>query len=336
MTRLARIVLATTLGPCILLSTACDTKSASSRPAGGLRVAMMPKLVGIDYFNACEKGGRQAAAELGITFHYDGPPTNSTEEQSRMINTWIASGRYDVFVVAPNDPDQIAPVLKKARQRGIHVLTYDADAAPDARAYFVNMCTYRDVAVALIDLLAKHVGPDARYVTITGSLTAANQRHWVDEMESYRKSKYPKMQNLLPRPIPSGEDQARATQATTALLKAHPTVQAIFGMTSQALPGAAEAVRAQGVADRVFVTGVSTPKTMRSYVDDGTVKEFVLWSPVDLGYLAVHAAKLIHEGKLTGDTIQAGRLGTIAITGDEILLGKPINFTKENIADYDF
>ena len=30
-----------------------------------IRIGMMPKLVGIDYFNACEQGARAAAAELG-------------------------------------------------------------------------------------------------------------------------------------------------------------------------------------------------------------------------------------------------------------------------------
>ena len=35
-------------------------------------------------------------------------------------------------------------------------------------------------------------------------------------------------------------------------------------------------------------------------------------------------------------SIDAGRLGTIAIAGDQILLGKPFVFTKENVDGFDF
>jgi rhamnose transport system substrate-binding protein len=62
----------------------------------------------------------------------------------------------------------------------------------------------------------------------------------------------------------------------------------------------------------------------------------VLWSPVDLGYLTVYAAKLLAEGNLEGESIQAGRLGEIEIRGTEVLLGDPIVFDKDNIDDYDF
>ena len=58
----------------------------------------------------------------------------------------------------------------------------------------------------------------------------------------------------------------------------------------------------------------------------------------DLGYLTVLAAQALHKGQLKpGDKqMKAGRLGTIEIQGDNILLGKPFIFTKENIDQFDF
>jgi rhamnose transport system substrate-binding protein len=66
------------------------------------------------------------------------------------------------------------------------------------------------------------------------------------------------------------------------------------------------------------------------------VKKFALWSPVDLGYLTMHVAKLVAEGKMHEGTISAGRLGNIKVTGKEVLLGDPVVFTKENIDQYHF
>ena len=312
-----------------------DGGAKSGSSTATIRIGMMPKLVGIDYFNACEKGAREAAAELGVTLIYDGPSGNNPEQQTRMLDTWIAK-KYDVIAVAPNDPDQIAPVLKKARSRGISVLTFDADAAPDARDYFINMATYTDIATTLMDIMAEGIGPEGKYIILTGSLTAANQVVWIREMEKYRKAKYPKMVNVSPDPKPTEEDQALATRVATDVLKSYPDVQGMFGMTSVALPGAAEALRTQKAADRVFLTGLSTPKGMRSYVHDATVKKFVLWNAVDLGYLTVYAAKMLKEGKLTEGTIDAGRLGKIAVGDGEVLLGKPLVFDKSNIDKFDF
>jgi ABC-type sugar transport system substrate-binding protein len=241
-----------------------------------------------------------------------------------------------MIAVAPNDPDQIAPVLKKSRDRGIGVLTFDADAAPDARDFFVNQATYTDIGVTLMDIMAEAIGPEGKYIILTGSLTAANQVLWIREMEKHRQAKYPKMVNLSELPKPTEEDQALATRVATDVLKSYPDVQGMFGMTSVALPGAAEALRTQKAADRVYLTGLSTPKGMRSYVHDDTVKKFVLWNAVDLGYLTVHAAKLFKEGKLTDGTIQAGRLGEITVRDGEVLLGKPVTFDKSNVDAFDF
>ena len=134
-----------------------------------------------------------------------------------------------------------------------------------------------------------------------------------------------------------GEDREKGISKAKALIQANPDLKGIIGLTSVAVPAAAEAVRQEDKKGKIKVTGVSTPKDMRDYVKDGTVNSVILWNPVDLGYLTVHVAYLLHQGKMpeTG-TIQAGRLGTITVKDREVLLGKPIRFTKDNIDNYDF
>ena len=89
----------------------------------------------------------------------------------------------------------------------------------------------------------------------------------------------------------------------------------------------------------IKVTGVSTPKDTRDYLQDGTVKTVILWNPIDLGYLTVHVADLLRQNKMppsgTG-TIQAGRLGAIQVRDHEVLLGNPMRFTRENVDQFDF
>jgi ABC-type sugar transport system substrate-binding protein len=336
-----------------LFSAGCSKQSTPAQtggqgaPAGGqgaaaagdkkLVIGVMPKLVGIDYFNACEQGAREAGRELGVEVVYDGPATNDVTKQAQMVETWVTK-KYDAIAIAPNDPDAIGVALDKARKRGIKVITWDADAVAGARDFFVNQAANSAVASSLMDLMAKEVGPEAKYIIVTGSLTAANQNIWMAEMEKYRAATYPGMTNLSATPKASEEDSALATTLTLECLKTYPDLQGIFAITSTGLPGAAEAIRKAGAADRIFLTGLATPKQMRSYVKDGTVRKFVLWSPVDLGYLSVYAAVAAVRGELKpGDaSFNAGRLGTVQIEGDQILLGDPLVFDINNIDNYNF
>jgi len=312
-------------------------KTAGETKQGPLTIGVMPKLIGIDFFNATEKGAKLAGQELGVEVVFDGPVTNDVQLQAQMLETWIAR-KYDGIAIAPNDPDAIAPVLEKARKRGIKVISWDADSKPSSRDFFVNQCTSRSVAKTLMDVMAEGVGLNAKYLILTGSLTAANQNIWMAEMEKYRQEKYPGMTNLSETPKASEEDQALATQVTTDCLKTYADLQGMFAITSVALPGAAEGLRKAGAAARVFLTGLSTPKTMREYVHDGTVKRFVLWNPVDLGYLAVYAAVATAKGELQpgAASFTAGHVGACRVEGDMIILGDPIIFDKSNIDNFDF
>ncbi len=70
----------------------------------------------------------------------------------------------------------------------------------------------------------------------------------------------------------------------------------------------------------------------------GITDTVILWNTMDLGYLTVHASKALVEGTLKPDAkeFEASRLGILKIEGDNILLGQPLAFTKQNIDQFDF
>lgn len=301
-------------------------------------LAMIPKLKGIAYFNACEKGAREAAEELGnVELLYDGPLVGSEEGQNEMIDAFITQG-VDVLALAANDPVAVAPYLKKARDQGIRVLTFDADADAEksGREVFVNQARSEDVAQTLVDVMAEEAGENAKTALISSTETAPNQAEWTRHMKDYMARKYPQMKLLVTK-YP-GEDLQKALQMTQDVLKAYPEVQGIWGLSSVAFPGAADAVKKAGLSGKVVVTGLSTPNDMREFVQEGTVKTVVLWNAVDLGYLTVHVARALVDGSLAaGETPRSfGRLKNISVEGDEVVLGPPVRFTAENIDEYDF
>lgn len=301
-----------------------------------ITIADVPKLIGIDYFNATSKGMQQAAEELGnVTVNTDAPTEAKIEKQIEFIDNFITQG-VDVIMYASNDPVAIAPVLRKALSQGIRVVGYDADAEPDAREFFVNQASFQGIGYTLIDVMAEEAGEDAQVAIVTSSLTAPNQNRWIEFMEERMANEYPDMELLDIRP--SEEDQNLAFRVTQDLLKAYPDIDGIFGISSVAFPGAADAIRDADKCGEVHVTGLSTPNVMREFVKEGCVETVVLWNPVDLGYAAVYAARRLVDGELVpGDTeLDAGKLGKLEVDGSEILLGPPFKFTEENIDDFNF
>jgi ABC-type sugar transport system substrate-binding protein len=322
----------------ILLAAAGLTGCGGGAKERKFTLAFIPKLKGIPYFTACQRGAEEAARELGITLVYDGPTKADSNEQITLLNDWVASGDYDCLAVACTEKDRVSPTLKRARDQKMPVVTYDADAQPEARDFFVNMATYDAVAKAMVDALVEELGPDpkGKVGIVTSSLEAPNQAEWSKRIKAYIKQ-WPGLE-LLPE-VTHGEDRDLGVQKARALVQANKDkgLVGIIGLTSVAVPAAAEAVRQEKLSGHVKVTGVSTPRDMRDYVQDGTVKSFILWSPVDLGYLTVHVCDLLRKGKMpeTG-SITAGRLKAIQVKDREVLLGEPLKFTKENIDKYDF
>ncbi len=308
--------------------------SASCGKPEGLTVAMMPKSKGNAYFIACKKGADEAAKELGVRLLWDGPTDPDPAGQNAIVDGWITRG-VDAIAVAVENRDGMASVLRKARSKGIAVLTWDADTVPDAREFFVNQATPQGIAKALVDHAARLLGGKGEYAIITASLTAGNMIEWQDAIAKYNAETFPDLKRMDLRPC--DDKQQKAFEEANTILNAHKNVKVIMAICSPAVPGAAEAVKQSGRKD-VKVIGLGLPNENKRYVHEGITDSVVLWNTMDLGYLAVHAAVQLRQGKLqAGDpSVSGGRLGKIEIQGSEILLGLPFTFNKSNIDGFDF
>jgi len=305
--------------------------AAAATVPGGHRtvVAMMPKAKGDPYFVSCRAGAEEAAKELGIELIWDGPTGLDAARQNEMVESWITR-KVDAIAVAVENQAGISTVLRKARAAGIKVLTWDADAAPDARDFFVNQATPEGIGFTLTDLAAKLLAEKGDFAVITGALSAANQNLWIDNIKKRLAEKHPGLKLVTIRP--SDDDRDKAFAETQTILKVYPNVKLVMAISAPAVPGSGEAVR-QSERKDVDVIGLSLPSICKPYIHDGTVQAIVLWNTRDLGYLTVEAATMLTQGKIAAgiSSLQAGRLGTIEVRGSEIVLGTPLIIDKANI-----
>jgi ABC-type sugar transport system substrate-binding protein len=320
-----------------LLLVGCSKSTETSNVASGkkLTIALMPKSKGNAYFISCKGGSEKAAKELGVELIFDGPTDPDPAKQNEIVENWITLG-VDAIAAACENKEGISTALRKAKAKGIKVITFDSDAAQDARDFFVNQATPEGIGNTLMDEAARLCGNEGEFAIITASLTAANMNEWQKYIEARRSSKYPNMKMVALRPCDDLKDKAQAE--ATALLSANPNLKLIMAICSPAVPGAAEAVKQAGKTGQVKVIGLGLPSENRRYVKEGVTDSVILWKTEDLGYLTLYAAQGLASGSLrpSAKSFKAGSLGEFEIQGDNILLGKPFIFNKDNIDQFNF
>jgi rhamnose transport system substrate-binding protein len=296
---------------------------------------MVPKLVGIPYFNSARDGASQEAGRLGLHFFYTGPTAADASLQVDVIAGLLAR-HPAVLAVSCDDANALAPVLRRARRYGIPVLTWDADAQQDARDWFVSQVEDETLGRHVMDVLAEQLGGRGQYAIITGSLTASNLNAWLFWMKKQQQEKYPEMR--LVAVVPGNDDQQQSFVQAQSLLQAYPELRGFIGNSSAAPPAIARAIEQAGLSGQIAIAGLSTPNLMRHYIENKTVKTITLWDPGKLGRLtaAVGAMMLRHETPRDGmDVSGVGQIRVFPETR-KIVMGSPLDFTRENISQYWF
>ena len=300
-----------------------------------LMIALIPKAKGNAYFLSVKAGAEKAAKELGVELLFDGPTDTNAAKQNEIVENWITLG-VDVIAVAAENKEGISTALRKAQAAGTKVITYDADALPNARSFFVNQATPEGIGYGLMDEAARLMNNEGEFAIITATLTAANQREWMKHIEARLKANYPKMKLVAVRPSDDLKDKAQSE--ATALMSANPNLKLIMAICTPGVPGAAEAVKQAGKSGKVKVIGLGLPNENKRYVHEGVTESVILWNTMDLGYLTTYAGAALAKDQLKpgATSFKAGSLGTFEIKGDNILLGKPFIFNKGNIDQFDF
>ena len=304
----------------------------------GLKMAFLPKQLNNPYSDIEVSGAEAAVTELKGEYKLVGPNDASASSQVSYINTLIQQ-QQDVIGIAANDPNAVCPSLNQARSAGIKVVAFDSDAAKECRDVFVNQASTEGIGQGLVEMTSRLVGGQGEIAILSATPNATNQNAWIAVMEEELKK--PEYSGLrLVATVYGNDDDQKSFQEAQGLLQTHPNLKAIVSPTTVGIAAAARYVSSSEYKGRVAITGLGTPNQMREYVKDGTVTEFALWNPADIGYLAAYAGASLASGRITGaegETFDAGKLGQYTIGADgEIVLGPPTVFTAANIDQFNF
>lgn len=293
---------ASTSGSATASASVAATSTGGEVKDGEYNILFMPKLTNIPYFQETDNGAVEEGKELGVNVIVDGPTTADAAQQVTMLENYISQG-VDAICVAPNDPEAVTTVLKKARDAGILVLDWDTQADPSVTDASVYNVVDKDYGEHFIDNLVDAMGTDeADIAIITGGLSAANLNAWIDAGENYMKEKYPKL-NLVTDPVASDESQDKAYQQAKEIMTAYPNVKGILGYSSPTGPGIGKAIYDMGLQDQVTVVAQGMEADIQDVLENGGLDVGSLWDCDALGRLTVDVATymLKNDGKVPQD-----------------------------------
>ena len=304
----------------------------------GLKTVSIPKQLGNPYEEFEHSGVDEALTELKGSNRISGPTDAGASTQIPIINSAV-QGSPDAIIIAGNDPNAVAPALKQAAQKGVKIVGMDSDVAPDARSVFVNQVTTALVGKNQVESIARQIGNKGEIAILSATANATNQNAWIEVMKETLKD--PKYKDIkLVKTAYGDDDDQKSFQETQGLIQAYPNLKGIISPTTVGVAAAARYLSTSPQKGKVKLTGLGFPNQMRKFVKDGTVEEFQLWVPKDVGYLAGQAAAALVAGRITGkegEKFTAGRLGDYTIgKNGEIVLGPLTTFKKDNIDDFDF
>ncbi len=281
-------------------------------------IATVGKIDGISWFNRMREGVEQYGVETGHDTFMQSPAQADAAQQVQIIETLIAQG-VDAICVVPFSPEALEPVLKKAMDAGIVVVTHEATSQKNTDV-IIEAFRNEDFGAEMAKYLVEKMGKDGEVANFVGSLTSKSHNEQQDGVEAYLSTL--SGVELVSRRNEDYDDQTKAYEKTKELLSTFPNLTGIIGSASTTAPGAGLAIDESGLQDKITVVGVGTPSDNKKYIATGAVDKIAFWDPA----MAAYAMNRIAVKLLEGEDITNGM--DLGIDGYESLNQDP---SKKNL-----
>ena len=304
-----RAVLAITLAAGIL-ATGCSTAAPGSTGAGTtvapdmskVSISYLDGLKGIPFFTSVHCGAQARAQELGVKYDHDGPAEFDATQQIPLLNA-IGARKPSALIISPTDSQALIAPLQGLSGQGIKIVTVDTTVSDDTVA--VSRIISDNAAGGKLgaETLNQLTGGKGSVVVLSVkpgiSTTDERAAGFTEAIKAFPTLKF------LGVEYNQGTDRT-AQEVVTGLIAREPDLSGIFVVGNVGSEGAAAALRAANVSDRVKVVQYDASPPQVEQLKQGVLDALIAQDPYQEGVAAVDQAVNAVLGKPVQKVIQTG------------------------------
>lgn len=200
--------------------------------------------------------------------------SNSVEEQLQAIDELVAEG-VNGIALAPYNDNCIRERINQLFTQGIPTVTLNTDIENSKRIAYVGS-NYTKSGATAAGLLQLMTHGEVNVGIITGS---SNILCHTERIAGFTSTLKPYNDHIkINEIIEVHDDEIESYEKTTALLKTHPEINALF-FTAGGVYGGCRSVKALGLQDKVRIIAYDLVPTTRELMKKGTIAAVICQQP---------------------------------------------------------
>ena len=217
--------------------------------------------------------------------------SNKPDKEIQLVNTYIAR-RVDAIVISPLSAKASAMALKKARDKGIEVITYNTTVESDIATAYIQSDQIdlgAQTGRAARQYIEERLGGQAKIATLAFKTQ-------LPEQSNQRSSGFIDQVKQLPGVEIVAEQDAwlaeMAIKKAGDILTAHPDINIIWAANEGGTTGAVLAVKNAGLEGQVAVFGTDANEQLIGFLlsEDNILQAISTQMPFDIGSRALDLA----------------------------------------------
>ncbi len=274
--------------------------SAGAVSAQSIVVSMKGPGAGNPFWAAVQRGAEETGAELGVDVAVLAPPAETdVAAQIAQLEDQLAKG-VDGIVLAPTDPNALAPVVDEAIADGVPVVFVDTIGANEGVTY---IGTDNEMGAALAaDHICANVEAGSDVAILQGIIT---QSTGMARAEGANAGLSGCGLNIVAEQTAEW-DRAKGLAVTENILTANPNLKAIFASNDNMALGAIEALKNADMLDQVFVVGFDANPDAAESVLANEMAATVAQNPYNMGAIGVRSVLALINGETLDSVIDTG------------------------------
>jgi ribose transport system substrate-binding protein len=280
---------------------ACGDDQESRSSSDTKTIGVVLKSLETPYWQSVQSGAEAADEQLDdveVTIDAAAGETDAVEQTAKIEN--MLTRGVDALVVAPTLSDEIRPVLQRAIDEGVPVVTVDAPVA-DLDAPFVGTDNIAGGELAGEYIVEELGGAgEVALFELAGDPSVADRLSGA--LEAIDASDLEVVQT-----VNTDCEAEKALAATEDVLTAHPGVGAIFAACGVPAEVAPKAIANAGIApEDIVLVGFDATDIELEQIKQGTQDASVAQFPEAMGEEGVRAAARMVDGKDVPEFIDSG------------------------------